>query len=223
MSVKRVIIIEDEKEIAESMMDYLKLHGFQVSTFESAEDFYSGFRPNYKGLYLVDWNLPGDSGLDIIKQIRDTDKVSPIFIVSAYSGTNEIIEGLRSGADDYITKPFNYEELLTRTENALTKFKTINEQLLTEGIKLLDEAHSIIKDGQTVNLTSREYIIFKYLYEKANQPVSRDDLIGQFNSEEMTSRNIDVHVFSLRKKIKQVDLPIETVWGTGYKLPIQIA
>lgn len=221
--MKRVIIIEDEKEIAESMTDYLKLHGFQVSAYNSAENFYESFRPNFKGLYLVDWNLPGDSGLDIIRQIRSRDKVSPIFIVSAYSGASEIVEGLKSGADDYITKPFNYEELLTRSDNALVKFTSINEQLLTEGIKLLDEAHSIIKDGQTVNLTAREYIIFKFLYQKANEPVSREDLIGQFNNEEMTSRNIDVHVFSLRKKIKNVDLPIETVWGTGYKLPLQTA
>jgi DNA-binding response OmpR family regulator len=216
---KSVIIIEDEKDIAESLKYLLEKNDFSVSTFLTAEEFFTAKNRPDHSVYLVDWNLPGIKGVDIIKTIRLKDKLSPIFMISAYNKTDQIIEGLQSGADDYLTKPFNYDELLVRLANAYTKISSLQENLINVGLKLIPEAHTIIKDGVTVNLTSREFVIFHHLYKNSNAASTREELIDQFAKDmEMTARNIDVHIFSLRKKMSKVNIGIETVWGTGYKL-----
>lgn len=217
--VKNICVIEDEVDIADSIKTYFEASDFSVILFQNAEDFYQDIPDDFKGIYLVDWNLPGAQGIDIIKRIRQNDKVSPVFMVSAFSNQDQIIEGLSSGADDYITKPFSLEELKVRVSNSLKKFSIVDSQISKDRIQLLPEANSFIIDGQTISLTSREYTLFNALFESEGEPVSRDQLIEKFsNDEKITARNIDVHVFSLRKKIKAANLLIETVWGKGYKL-----
>jgi two-component system alkaline phosphatase synthesis response regulator PhoP len=216
---KTIVIIEDEKEIVESLRYLLEKNGFTVNAFFSAEEFFSGnTRPNHC-VYLIDWNLPGIKGIDIIRTIRLKDKISPVFIMSAYNKSDQIIEGLRSGADDYITKPFNYDELMVRVGNAHNKVSNLKENLMNVGLKLIPEAHSVMKDGVTVNLTSREFVIFNHLYKNQAAASTREELINQFDKNmDMTARNIDVHIFSLRKKMNNIRIGIETVWGTGYKI-----
>ena len=220
-TIGNICIIEDEKDIAEALKIYFEGHGYKINNYSSAEDFYLNRSSDFKGLYLVDWNLPGDPGINIITKIREEDKFSPIFMVSAYSKNEEIITGLKAGADDYITKPFSLDELKARIDNAYLKFNHINEEIDSSEFKLLPEATAFIKSGRTINLTQREYIIFEELYKHKDEPMTRDELILCFkNDEKMTVRNIDVHIFSLRKKIKEADLNIETVWGKGYKLQV---
>jgi two-component system alkaline phosphatase synthesis response regulator PhoP len=216
---KSIVIIEDEKDIVESLKFLLEKNEFEVSAFLSAEEFFSAkSRPDHC-VYLVDWNLPGIKGLDIIKTIRLKDKISPVFMMSAYNKADQVIEGLESGADDYITKPFNYDELLVRVGNAHRKISTLQENLINVGLKLIPEAHSVMKDGVTVSLTSREFVIFNHLHKNKAIPSTREELISEFEKEmEMTARNIDVHIFSLRKKLNKIAIGIETVWGTGYRL-----
>lgn len=220
---KNVVVIEDEKDIVESIRYFLKKNGFDVDSFETAESFFSlNHRPE-NCIYLVDWNLPGIKGTDLIKTIRMKDKLSPIFMISAYNKPDQIVEGLQSGADDYITKPFNFDELLVRITNAYNKVSSLQDNLLNVGLKLIPEAHAVIKEGQTVNLTSREFVIFKYLHDNMDKPSSsREEIITQFDKDlEMTARNIDVHIFSLRKKISKINVSVETVWGAGYKLSVR--
>lgn len=217
--VKNICVIEDEVDIADSIKVYFESSGFNVVLFQNAEDFYQDIPEEFKGIYLVDWNLPGAQGIDIIKKIRQTDEISPVFMVSAFSNQDQIIEGLSSGADDYITKPFNLEELKARVSNSLRKFSVVDSQISKDKIQLLPEANSFIMDGTTISLTSREFTLFQALFLSEGQPVSREQLTEKFtNDEKITARNIDVHVFSLRKKIKAANLLIETVWGKGYKL-----
>lgn len=218
---KTVVIIEDEKEIVDSLTYLLEKNHFKVVSFLSGEEFFSTSERPENCVYLVDWNLPGIKGTDIIKTIRLKDKISPVFMVSAYNKSDQVIEGLQCGADDYITKPFNYEELLVRVENAHSKVSLLRNDLMNVGLKLIPEAHSIIKDGVTVGLTSREFVIFNHLYKYQEKASTREELIDQFDKEmDMTSRNIDVHVFSLRKKMSKLKITIETVWGTGYKVTL---
>ncbi len=218
---KSVVIIEDEKEILEALKYLLEKNGFIVQGYQSAEEFFSAkTRPDHC-VYLVDWNLPGIKGIDIIRTIRLKDKLSPIFMLSAYNKTEQIIEGLKAGADDYLTKPFHYDELLVRVVNAHGKVSSLQDNLMNVGLKLIPEAHSVIRDGVTVSLTSREFIIFNHLYKKQPSAVTREELIDQFeNDMDMTARNVDVHIFSLRKKMGKINITIETVWGTGYKVVI---
>ncbi|MCO4754358.1 MAG: response regulator transcription factor [Bacteriovoracaceae bacterium] len=220
MIKKSICVIEDEQDIRESVQEFFEYNDYEVFAFSSAEDYYKNANTqDFCGVYLLDWSLPGDSGIDIVKKIRSEDKISPIFILSAKSGKEEILEGLSAGADDYMTKPFSFEELSVRVDNAAAKFELVLQQSQLEDFRLLPEAHAFLKSGKTVNLTAREYIIFEYLVKHTGQPVTRDLLIECFSNEEkMTNRNIDVHVFSLRKKLKAVEMHIETVWGKGYKL-----
>ena len=217
---KKICLIEDEKDIAEAMKEYLSSKDFEVFTFGSAEDFYSDKPEDFVGIYLVDWNLPGEPGIEVIKKIRAKDMLSPIYMVSAYNQKDDILEGLKAGADDYITKPFSFEELEVKVNNAHTKYALILQSGAAKNdFQLLKEAKAFIKGGQTVNLTAREYVIFESLLDSEGEPLTREDLIKCFDKDDkMTNRNIDVHVFSLRKKLKAVGMQIETVWGKGYKI-----
>ena len=218
---KNIIIIEDEKDILDALRQLLGRNEFNVMGFLSAEDFFSAKDRPEHCVYLFDWNLPGIKGIDIVRTIRNKDKISPIFMMSANNKADQIIEGLQAGADDYVTKPFNYDELLVRIENAFKKMHNLQDNLMNVGVKLIPEAHTVIKDGVTVNLTSREFVIFHHLYKHQQNAATREELIGQFEKDmEMTSRNIDVHVFSLRKKMSKINIGIETVWGTGYKIQL---
>lgn len=215
---KRIVIVEDEKDIIESLKYMIERHGFEVVAHESAESLFTNFQTNFC-TYLIDWNLPGIKGVDIVRTIRTKDKISPIFMISANSSPEHIIEGLKTGADDYLVKPFSYDALMVKLLNAYSKVSSLHDNLINVGLKLIPEANSVIKDGVTVNLTAREFIIFQYLYNTPSVASTREELINQFDKDfEMTARNIDVHVFSLRKKMSKVAIAIETVWGTGYKL-----
>jgi DNA-binding response OmpR family regulator len=216
-----VSIVEDEQGMLESLMVLFEEDGFSVNGFSSAEDFFMASDRPSRCIYLVDWNLPGIKGLDVIKAIRKNDAVSPIFMVTAYNSSEQMVLALESGADDYITKPFNYDTLLIKVKNASIKACSINEKLLNLGIHVMEEANSIIRDGITVSLTTSEFAIFSFLYKNKNVVSSRDNLLKKLdNSSEIggTSRNVDVHISSLRKKLVRVKMNIETVRGIGYKL-----
>lgn len=221
MTSINICIIEDEPEILETLKTFFELKGQKVWCFKSAEDFEASDMSNFDGLYLIDWNLPGKDGIQLIKELRDEDEISPIFIVSGYGQKEQVIEGLKAGADDYITKPFNFDELYTRAVNAFKKYNMYSQGSDPRSVKLLPEANSFIMAEKVISLTQREFVIFAYLYENCNKPVSREELLGQFSKDDqMTVRNIDVHVFSLRKKIKDADLNVQTIRGIGYQLTI---
>ncbi len=218
MEIGKICIIEDDQSTSEILLEFFTEKNYLVTTFGSAEEFYPKLDAEFRGLYLIDRNLPGDSGLEIIKRIRSVDKISMIFLVSAAFGKEQIMEGLEAGADDYLTKPFSINELDIRAQNAQKKLNHIDSELWV-GLKLLPQFSAFIKDGVTVNLTNREYIIFEKLRNNYKQPIGREEIISSFsNDEKVTVRNIDVHVFSLRKKIKEAGFSIETVWGKGYQL-----
>lgn len=215
----QVCVIEDETDILEALKSFLEAHDYEVYCYHSAESFYQKGDSKFRGVYLVDWNLPGEPGINIISKIRENDKVSSIFMLSAHTKSENILTGLKYGADDYITKPFSLEELLLRIQNAQLKLSNMKNSSSESEFRLLPEASAFIKSGVTITLTQREYIIFDQLYAKLGMPVSREELILVFDKEDkMTIRNIDVHIFSLRKKIREAHFSIDTVWGKGYKL-----
>jgi DNA-binding response OmpR family regulator len=215
---RSVVIIEDQPEIAESISVILSKSGFSAKLYATAEDFLNDQNKFTQSIYLIDWNLPGMNGLDVVKTIRKSDKFSPIFMLTGSIKHESMMEALKSGVDDYITKPFSFDNLLVRVENAWVKLHELSKDMISQGVKLLPEAESVMRDGVTVNLTAREYIIFDFLM-KSSETVSREDLISQFDAKEkMTVRNIDVHIFSLRKKLSKINMSIQTIWGAGYKL-----
>jgi DNA-binding response OmpR family regulator len=215
---KDVYIIGDKIDNKEIMIKSFLSSGYHVKGFSNSKDFYENKSDDFQGLYIIDWQLSDQPGIEIVSSIRKKDEVSPIFMLSDYTENADKIEGLRRGADDYITKPFYTNEVVLKGQNILKKISLLKSKFSGEVVKLLPEASSFIKDDIIISLTKREFIIFNHLFYQLDKPVSRESLIMQFSEEKMTDRNIDVHIFSLRKKIKIVDIVISTVWGTGYKL-----
>ena len=218
---KSVVIIEDEVGTLESLEYLLAKDDFKVYAFPSAEDFFMSTKKPENAIYLIDWNLPGIKGIDIIRAIRKTDKLSPVFMLTAYSDDEQMLLALKDGVDDYIVKPFNYDALLLKVRNAAVKMDHILKKSVDLGLHFLPESHSIIKDGVTVNLTNTEYAILTYLFKMGDTPSTREQLLTTFevpSSDESDFRNIDVHVYSLRKKVVKLKISIETVRGIGYKI-----
>jgi DNA-binding response OmpR family regulator len=216
--VDKVVIIEDEKDVGEMLKFLLEKNAFTVDFYQSAEDFFLAKKFYSSCVYIIDSNLPGIQGEDVIRTIRSKDKLSPVFIISGNCEGEDISQGLACGADDYLPKPFNTDHLLQKVRNSVHKTNIILDNLINVGIKLLPEANSVIHDGATVNLTSREFTIVERLLKTPGEIVAREELVIDFDDAEVTIRTIDVHVSSLRKKLEKVKLTIETVRGKGYKI-----
>lgn len=214
---KFITIIEDDKDTLQGLKLLFETYDYTVLCFSSPAEYLNDDNPR-EGIFLIDWHLPGMPGTEIVKIIRTKDNVSPIFMMSAHKAEDLIIEALKTGVDHFFKKPFNVDELLIRLNNAYFKIDHLKENLLNIGVKLLPEASTVIKDGIPLALTTREFLIFQYLYLH-NGPISREELLKCFDPDMVKgSRNIDVHVHSLRKKLNQVKMAIDTVWGVGYKL-----
>jgi DNA-binding response OmpR family regulator len=213
-----VVIIEDEKEVGEMLKFLLEKNSFNVDFYPSAEDFFLAKKFYSTCVYIIDSNLPGIQGEDVIRTIRSKDKLSPVFIISGNTEGEDISQGLACGADDYLPKPFNTDHLLQKVRNSVEKTKIVLDNMMNVGIKLIPEAHSILIDGATVNLTQREFTIIERLLKTPGNIVTREELVSDFDDSEVTVRTIDVHVSSLRKKLEKIKLVIETVRGKGYKI-----
>lgn len=220
-TLRQVVIIDDEENMLSNLKYILEKNNFSVTSYKSAEEFLNSKTNHGNSVYLIDWNLGGLKGVDLIKTIRFRDKLTSIFMISAYNQPDTIVQGIKSGADDYITKPFNPEELVAKISNAFEKSNHIINCSMDKGLKLLTEANSILLDGQVVNLTYCEFVIFNHLYKNNKSPIGREELIGQFEDDyAMTSRTVDVHIFSLRKKLEKINLKIKTVRNQGYQLDL---
>ncbi|MFL5783674.1 MAG: response regulator transcription factor [Bacteriovoracaceae bacterium] len=214
----KIVIIEDEKEVGEMLKFLLEKNSFNVDFYPSAEDFFLAKKFYSTCVYIIDSNLPGIQGEDVIRTIRSKDKLSPVFIISGNTEGEDISHGLACGADDYLPKPFNTDHLLQKVRNSVEKTKIVLDNMMNVGIKLIPEAHSILIDGTTVNLTQREFTIIERLLKTPGDIVTREELVSDFDDSEVTVRTIDVHVSSLRKKLEKIKLSIETVRGKGYKI-----
>lgn len=215
---KHIIIIEDEKDTLDALKDLFSMHDYTVYGFTTPHEYLGATLPNENFIYLVDWNLPGMEGTEIVKMVRSRDKTASIFMMSANNKQDQVIEALKLGADHYFKKPFDMDELLQRLNNAYFKVDHFKETLMNIGVKLLPEASTVIKDGIPIALSEREFLIFQQLYLK-NGPITREELLKCFDPQMAKgTRNIDVHIFSLRKKLANFKLAINTVWGVGYKL-----
>jgi two-component system, OmpR family, phosphate regulon response regulator PhoB len=212
-----IVIVEDEKQVSDMLTFLFSKHDYKVEHYQSAEHFFALRKPRAHAIYLVDLNLPGLQGTDIVKTIRSVDKISPIFMLSGHKENSDVSAGLKSGADDYLFKPFQPDHLMMKVNNARTKTETILKDMFNVGVRILPEAHTLVFEGVTVNFTPKEFSIFYVLHKKIGQVVSREELMEN-DFEDLIARNVDVQVFSIRKKIQYVGLEINTIRGRGYRL-----
>ncbi len=211
--------VEDDKDIAKIINRTLSKEGYEVLSFPCGEAFLAEFKNKKPDMVLLDMMLPDYSGAELLKAIRsDTlnDEIE-IIIISANSLVTDKIDGLEMGADDYIAKPFDLMELVSRVNARFRKHKK-NTLYSAKGITLDTETFEVRKNGEIVPLTVREFEILKLLFMQRGKVVTREQLLLQiWGDATLETRVIDMHVKSLRKKLDDLGL-IETVYGRGYKL-----
>ncbi|PIP67770.1 MAG: DNA-binding response regulator [Candidatus Omnitrophica bacterium CG_4_9_14_0_2_um_filter_42_8] len=229
MSKEKILIIEDEKDIVR-MLDYnLKKEGFRVFAANNGEDGLDKARKEHPDLILLDLMLPEMGGLEVCKAVKNDTKTAaiPIIILTARAQEADKIVGLELGADDYVTKPFSPRELIARIKAVLRRVK--EKEKLPEVFKIGDMVIDFskimvsIKD-KPIELTSKEFELLKILIKAKGRVLSRDYLLdtiwGFDQALEIQTRTVDVHITTLRKKLKNESKRIVTVKNYGYRFEL---
>jgi DNA-binding response OmpR family regulator len=220
----KVLIIEDERELLETIKRYLEPEGFlceTASTFFEAEDSLSAF--NYD-IIILDLTLPGGNGLDLIRLIKEFNKQAGLLIVSAKNSLDDKIKGLDMGADDYISKPFHLAELNSRIKSLLRRkhFDGTNELVFNE-IKINIDLTEVSVNGSILDLTRKEYEILLYFMVNRNKLITRESIAEHIWGENISyDDNFDFiygQIKNLRRKIEHKNGRnyIHSVYGMGYK------
>lgn len=224
---ERILIVEDERSLVDSMRFMLEAEGYKVAAVEDGVGALRAVREEAPSLVLLDLMLPGMSGIDVCHQIRRESDV-PIVMVTAKSTEADKVLGLEIGADDYITKPFSSRELLARVRAHLRRagrtgtLAAATEVLRGGSIELDVEGHVVRLDGQVVDLRPKEFELLEVLMRRKNRLASRDLLMDEVWGTDYfgDTKTLDVHIRRLRNKLeKDPSRPIHivTVRGLGYK------
>ncbi|MFB6344282.1 MAG: response regulator [bacterium] len=224
MGNEQILAIEDEEDILEVIEYNLEREGYDVLTSQHGEDGYRIIKDRHPDLVLLDLMLPDRDGLDICRDIRDDEEIKdiPVIMVTAKDAESEVILGLGVGADDYVTKPFNPKELAARVKAVLRRRQLSSgdddpDRIKQGPVTVLPERHKVLVDGESVEFTATEFSLLKFLVENPGRVYSRDQLIEHVLGTVVTTRNIDVHIRALRKKLGEHGDLIETVRGVGYR------
>jgi len=221
----RILIVEDEHRIGTSIKKGLELEKYAVDLAFDGRDGYDFAATEEYDCIILDLMLPGMDGLTICKKLREKGIHTPILILTARSQVENKIEGLDSGADDYLTKPFSFEELLARVRALIRRPNGMQSTLLKAGDLELDTVNYGVKRGNiTIQLSSKEYSLLEYLLRHVGNIVSKDQIVGHVwnYDDDVLPNTVEVYIRKLRQKI---DIPfteeeplISTVRGFGYKI-----
>jgi len=226
MEDKKVLIVEDDKKIADLLNDYLTMSGFNVSVLNRGDGVVAEIKKNVPDLIILDIMLPGKDGITLCTEIRSFSKV-PIMFCSAKIEEIDRVLGLEIGADDYICKPFSPREVVVRVKAVLRRLAdNQDERMLVIGpIIIKQDSHNAAIFGKQLNLTPNEFELLKILTIYPHKVFNRSDLMSNFKryDPKCNIRTIDSHMKNLRKKIEEVSPGanvIRTVYGTGYSLNV---
>ena len=217
----RILVVEDEKTLCTSIANGLRIDGYEVDTCFNGDDAWDMALSESYDLIILDLNLPGMDGMDVLRSIREEDSETGILILSARGQLQDKIDGLDNGANDYLCKPFHFEELEARVRR-LTRRRVVQNNLVLEcGELALDtKARTVSARGTVFSLTRKEFGLLEYLMLHQDRPVGQEELIEHVwdASVDSFSNSIRVHISALRKKLKAVlgyD-PIVNRVGQGY-------
>ncbi|WP_249871659.1 response regulator transcription factor [Oceanobacillus saliphilus] len=219
--MNKVLLVDDEKRMLDLLALYLRPHNYVCTKALGAKEALSYLEEEVFDMILLDVMMPEMNGWELCKKIRSFTDV-PIIMVTAREQKEDIVKGLKLGADDYITKPINEEELLARMEALLRRIKP-SRQISVNGLLWDEERFELSYHKKSIKLTPKEFALIGYLLKNPNRVFSRDQLIDLIwgHESETEGRTVDSHVRNLRDKIRKTGFPIDeyfsTVWGIGYK------
>lgn len=219
--MKKVLLVDDEKRMLDLLELYLKPHGYLCQKALGANEALASLEMETFDIVLLDVMMPEMDGWELCREIRKFSDV-PIIMLTAREQQQDIIKGLNIGADDYITKPFNEEELLARME-ALLRRRAPKNRIEVDGLLWEEERFELTYQKHAIKLTPKEFLMVGHLMKHPNKVFTREqliELIWGYDSE-TEGRTIDSHVRNVREKIRHSGFPIDdyfiTVWGIGYK------
>ncbi len=212
--------VEDDKDIAKIINLTLSKQGYDVRSYYDGKSLFDAINKEKPDMILLDMMLPDYDGLDILKKIRSDSNYDEtiIIIISARRMTTDKVDGFDYGADDYIEKPFDILELMSRVNSKFRRIRKSNS-IDYSNFKIDKDYHKAYYNDKILDLTVKEFNILEKLVEAKGKVVSREDLLIKIwgENEDLQTRTIDMHIRSLRKKIG-IDDVIETIYGVGYKV-----
>lgn len=219
-----VYILEDDDNIRKLINYSLKSQGFEVQDFALPSAFWSALQTTNTDLLLLDIMLPEEDGISILKKLRSNPKTStiPVIMLTAKDSEYDVVTGLDSGADDYVTKPFGMMALVSRIKAVLRRYEKSDshkELLEAGGIKIDENQHTVFAGNQQLFLTVKEFDLLVLLIKNRGNVLTREQLLESVwgISSEIESRTVDVHIRTLRAKLGEYEKNIETIRGVGYK------
>lgn len=229
--MSKILIIEDDTEIAMLEKDYLEINGFETEIIADGKEAVTAILDNSYDLILLDLMLPGQNGYDICREVRDKTDI-PILMVTARTESMDKIRGLGLGADDYIAKPFDPAELVARVKSHISRYERLvgttrkadnEEQIIVGELKILRRSWKVYKAGQEIRFPNREFELLLFLADHPNIVFSKDTLFEKIWGYDYAgdSATVTVHINRIREKIENDSAKpeiIETVWGAGYRL-----
>jgi DNA-binding response OmpR family regulator len=221
-----ILVADDDEHIVELVSMYLRRAGYRVETARDGDEALRKAKDFDPALLVLDIMMPGADGIQVCRQVRRRSDV-PIVFLTARTSDIDKIAGLRLGADDYVTKPFNPDELLARVDGILRRARSDTapqpERVRLDGLELDLSRRKTIVDGKEVALTPKEFDLLTTFARFPNVALDREQLLDLvWGTSFYAARTVDVHVARLREKLKGCKLKIETVWGTGYRLAAQV-
>ncbi|XEC93339.1 response regulator transcription factor [Paenibacillus tarimensis] len=226
----KVLVIEDEPTLARLLSYNLTQEGYDTTVADHGADGLQTALQRSFDLIILDIMLPGLNGFEILTRLRQNGVRTPVIILTARNAEEEVVQGLKHGADDYITKPFGVAELLARVSAVLRRSQNDearemekSEKVITAGaLSIYPEKYEVILNGEPIPLRPKEFEVLLYLVQRPGMVITRDDLMNVVWGFDYIGgqRTVDVHVSSLRKKLElgQQSVQIESIRGVGYKL-----
>ena len=228
-----ILVVEDELDIQNLMCLHLSREGYHVDLAQTGKQAYNMLSDHFYKLVILDWMIPEISGLELLKWMRKTSatyKDTPVLFVTAKSDPADIVQGLEAGADDYLTKPFDFSVFKARVKNLIRRYRFIDTLTDSENIQNLKfhlgdlivdtNAHKVFITGNEIILTFSEFRLLETLLRNQGKALSRKQMISFIQGEDInvTGRTVDTHISILRKKLGKYGKFIETVRGIGYRI-----
>lgn len=224
MSGKRILLVEDERPIREMVTFALSQDGYIIDEADDSNSAEAKIAEHLPDLILLDWMLPNVSGLELLRRWKRNESMQevPVIMLTARVEERDKVDGLNSGADDYITKPFSVKELSARIRAVLRRGAGIlGDQIRIGPLQLDSKAHRVWVDGQSINLGPTEFRLLEFFMSHPDRVYSRTQLLDYVWGRNMyvEERTVDVHIVRLRKLLKPLncDRMIQTVRGYGYR------